>query len=143
MSPALSKEMGEIRSKGGDMIEYLDFRGHAQMFAVKVYGIEKLVKGVRSFIDLEFKVGNLNKLKTQIEEKEKSNQSYVPFNVDQNPAAFNIHPSRTTYSSTPKRHNALSLNAQPGALNPSPSSLNAHPSALNVPPLKGDGYQNA
>ena len=25
MSPALSKEMGEIRSKGGDMIEYLDF----------------------------------------------------------------------------------------------------------------------
>ena len=113
------------------------------MFAVKVCGIEKLVKGVRSFIDLEFKVGNLNKLKTQIEEKEKSNQSYVPFNVDQNPAAFNIHPSRTTYSSTPKRHNALSLNAQPGALNPSPSSLNAHPSALNVPPLKGDGYQNA
>ena len=113
------------------------------MFAVKVCGIEKLVKGVRSFIDLESKVGNLSKLKTQIEETEKSNQSYVPFNVDQNPAAFNIHPSRTTYSSTPKRHNALSLNGHPGALNASPSSLNAHPGALNVPPLKGDGYQNA
>jgi len=34
MSPALSKEMGEIRSQAGDMVEYLDFRGHTQMFAV-------------------------------------------------------------------------------------------------------------
>ena len=151
MTPALSKEMGEIRSQGGDMIEYLDFRGHSQMFVVKVYGIDKLVKGVRSFRDLESKVGNLSKLKTQINEMEKSNQSDVPSNIDQNPATFNIHPSRTTgtTSSTlppfpPELHNALSLNAHPGALNTSPSNLNAppcalnaHPGALNVPPLKG------
>ena len=149
MSPALLKEMGEIRSQGGDMVEYLDFRGHSQMFVVKVDGIDKLVKGVRSFRDLESKVGNLRKLKTQINETEKSNQSDAPSNIDQNPATFNVHPRRTTTSSTlppfpSEFHTALSLNAHPGALNTSPSNLNAPPCALNappcalnVPPLKG------
>ena len=149
MSPALLKEMGEIRSQGGDMVEYLDFRGHSQMFVVKVDGIDKLVKGVRSFRDLESKVGNLRKLKTQINETEKSNQSDAPSNIDQNPATFNVHPRRTTTSSTlppfpPELHAALSLNAHPGALNTSPSNLNAPTCALNaplcalnVPPLKG------
>ena len=82
------------------MVEYLDFRGHSQMFVVKVDGIDKLVKGVRSFRDLESKVGNLRKLKTQINETEKSNQSDAPSNIDQNPATFNVHLRRTTTSST-------------------------------------------
>ena len=63
MSAGVSSEMKKIRERGGDMIEYLDYYGHSKNFVVRLKGMERMVRNVKSFCDLEDKVGQLSSLK--------------------------------------------------------------------------------
>ena len=63
MSAGVSSEMKNIRERGGDMIEYLDYYGHSKNFVVRLKGMERMVRNVKSFCDLEDKVGQLSSLK--------------------------------------------------------------------------------
>jgi len=120
MCPELVEEMKNIRQRGGDMIEYIDFYGHSKMFVVKVKGLKDMVRGVQSFIDLEAKVGSLDKLPHYINDN--SQDFIIPFKVVEPPMSFSVHPSRDPTTSSPAP-----------LYNPTNAPVNALPTS--------DGYQ--